>query len=88
MVPSSVRSCCEEVIDACRIQAKLAGTRPFCSLLMEYMPVQNRHSFITVSVVLDKSIKFRYCSRKLNIQVLAREIGIMSDHLFASVWVL
>lgn len=52
------------------------------------MPVQNRHSFITVSVVLDESIKFRYCSRKLNIQVLACEIEIMSNHLFASVWVL
>lgn len=52
------------------------------------MPVQNRHSFITGSVVLDKSIKFRYCSRKLNVQVLAREIEIVSNHLFASVWVL
>lgn len=75
-------------MDVCRIQAKLAGTRLFCSLLMEWMPVQNRHPFITVSVVLDESIKFRYCSRKLNVQVLAREIGIMSNHLFASVWVL
>lgn len=52
------------------------------------MPVQNRHSVITGSVVLDKSIKFRYCSRKLNLQVLAREIEIVSNHLLASVWVL
>lgn len=51
------------------------------------MPIENRHSFITGSVSLDKSIRFHYCSRKLNMQVLAREIEIMSDHLFASLWV-
>lgn len=52
------------------------------------MPVQNRHSFITGSVVLVKSIKFHCCSRKLNMQVLAHETEIVSDRLFASVWVL
>lgn len=55
---------------------------------MEWMPVQNRHSFIIYSVVLDKSIKFHYCSRKLNMQVLAHEIEISSNHLLASVQVL
>lgn len=52
------------------------------------MPIQNRHSFIINTLVLDKSIKFHYCSRKLNMQVLAREIEILSNHLFASVRVL
>lgn len=52
------------------------------------MPIQNRHSFIINSVVLDKSIKFPYWSTKLNVQVLAREIEILSSHLLASVWVL
>lgn len=54
--------------------------------LMEWVPIQNRHSFIINSVVLDKPIKFHYCSRKLNVQVLAREREILSNHLLASVW--
>lgn len=73
-------------MDVCRTQAKLTGTRLFCSLLMEQMPIQNRHSFITESVVLDKSIKFCYCRRRLNVQVLACEIEIVSNHLFVPVW--
>lgn len=52
------------------------------------MPIKNRHSFIINTVVLDKSTKFHCCSRKLNMQVLAREIEILSNHLIASVWVL
>lgn len=86
MVPSSVGSSWEGVVDVCRTQAKLTGTRFFSSLLMQQMPVQNRHSFITGSVMLDKSIKFCYCRRRLNMQFLAREIEIVSNHLFASVW--
>lgn len=52
------------------------------------MPIEYRHSFIINSMVLDKSIKFHCCSRKQNMQVLAHEIKILSNHLLASVHVL
>lgn len=52
------------------------------------MQIQNRHSFIINSLVLDKSIKFHCCSRKQNMQVPAREIEILSNHLLAAIRVL
>ena len=76
-------------MEACRIQAMLTWYQS-CLLytLMEWMPIQSRHSFIINSVVLDKSIKFHYCCRKLNMQVLPHEREILSNLLLASVQVL
>jgi len=76
-------------MDVCRIQAMLAWYWScLFFILVEWMPVRNGHSFIINSVVLDKSTKFHYCSRKLNMHVLARETEILSDHLLALVCLL
>lgn len=46
----------------------------FAFRLMEWMPIRNWYSFVINSVVLGEPIRFHYCSRKLNMQVLAREM--------------
>lgn len=46
----------------------------FAFRLMEWMPIRNRCSLVINSMVLGEPIRFHYCSRKLNMQVLAREM--------------
>lgn len=74
------------VMGVCRIQAKLTWYQSFLLFADGVDANSERHSFISGPVVLDKSIKFRYCRRKLNTQVLARGMEIESNHLLASAW--
>lgn len=46
----------------------------FAFRLMEWMPIRNWCSLVFNSVVLGEPIRFHYCSRKLNMQVLAHEM--------------